>query len=481
MVPRFQAPKGTRDFYPADLLRRRYLEKLWRDTSIRHGFEEIDGPAFEESALYAVKSGEGILSEMFGVFSGKDPAELDAIRAGKPAPLALRAEFTPTLARMYAAKAGSLAKPTRWFWMQNCYRAERPQRGRLREFGQWNCDVIGAGPAPDAGDAPGDPSALDAELIACCVGLLEASGLTGAAMRVKIGSRPVVGDVLVRCGVKPESAPAVLQTLDKRAKLPPEVFRAEAVASGLDVDAFDAALRERGEGATRGEGPLGALWGELSARGVSGWCTLDLGIARGLAYYTGAVFEVIADGERAVAGGGRYDQLIELFGGPPTPAVGFGMGDVVLSLLLQDKGLMPDERQAMEFLSAPPASYRPEAFVIAAGQEAEAHVRPLVSGLRRGRPGEAWLGRADRKPWDADRYDAASGGVRPLHSRQTSKTTRNLGKLLQDASAQRARLAVIIENAAQATLKDLDTGVQDEHPTPMDRIGAALVQRLDRA
>lgn len=475
MPPLFQAPKGTRDFYPADLLRRRYVEKLWRDTSIRHGFEEIDGPAFEESALYAVKSGEGILSEMFGVFSGKDPAELEAIRAGKPAPLALRAEFTPTLARMYAAKAGSLPKPTRWFWMQNCYRAERPQRGRLREFGQWNCDLIGA-----PGDAPSDPAALDAELVACCAGVLEASGLTAAAMRVKIGSRPVVSDALTRSGVKPESVPAALQALDKRAKLPPEVFRAEAAALGFDADALDAALRALGDGATRGSGPLGPLWRELSSCGVADWCTLDLGIARGLAYYTGAVFEVIADGERAVAGGGRYDQLIELFGGPPTPAVGFGMGDVVLSLLLQDKGLMPDERQAMEFLSAPTASYRPEAFVIAAGEGADPHVRPLVSALRRGVAAPAWLDRAERKPWDADRYAAASGGVRPLHARQTSKTTRNIGKLLQDASAQRARFAVLVANEGEARLKDLDSGVQDERPTPLARVGAELVARLDR-
>src|SRR5678816_4242514 len=128
----FQAPKGTRDMYPQDLLRRRYIEKMWRDTSIRHGFEEIDGPTFEYLELYTAKSGEGIVSEIFGVFSGKDEGELAAIRAGGAAPYALRPEFTPTLARMYAAKAGSLPKPCKWFWQQNCFRAERPQRGRLR-------------------------------------------------------------------------------------------------------------------------------------------------------------------------------------------------------------------------------------------------------------------------------------------------------------------------------------------------------------
>jgi len=143
-MPKIQAPKGTRDFYPDDLLKRRYLERLWRDTSIRHGFEEIDGPAFEHADLYKVKSGEGILAEMFGVFSGKAAEDLDRVRQTGEAPFALRPEFTPTLARMYAARAGALPKPTKWFWMQNCFRAERPQRGRLREFGQWNCDVMAA-------------------------------------------------------------------------------------------------------------------------------------------------------------------------------------------------------------------------------------------------------------------------------------------------------------------------------------------------
>src|SRR5262245_21817289 len=118
----FQAPTGTRDFYPQDLLRRRYIEKLWCDTSIRHGFEEIDGPTSEQAELYKVKSGEGILNEMFGVFSGKDETQRSAAAAGE-APYALRPEFTPTLARLYAAKAASLPRPTKWFWMQNCYRA----------------------------------------------------------------------------------------------------------------------------------------------------------------------------------------------------------------------------------------------------------------------------------------------------------------------------------------------------------------------
>ncbi|MFI4856005.1 MAG: ATP phosphoribosyltransferase regulatory subunit, partial [Phycisphaerales bacterium JB065] len=137
------SPKGTRDFYPEDLLRRRYITEVWRAVSIRHGFEEIDGPTFEHSELYAVKSGEGILGELFQAFSGKAEDEREQVRETGNAPFALRPEFTPTLARMYAARAKQLPKPVRWFCVPNFFRAEKPQRGRLREFMQWNVDVIG--------------------------------------------------------------------------------------------------------------------------------------------------------------------------------------------------------------------------------------------------------------------------------------------------------------------------------------------------
>lgn len=177
MAQSFQAPKGTRDFYPAEMARRRYIERAWREVSIRHGFEEIDGPAFEHRELYEAKSGEGILGEMFGVFSGKDPEQVAAAGQGK-AEFGLRPEFTPTLARMYAAKASSLPKPTKWFWQQNCFRAERPQRGRLREFLQWNVDVLGA-----------DVAHGDAEVLAVCVALLRELGLEDADVRVRIGHR----------------------------------------------------------------------------------------------------------------------------------------------------------------------------------------------------------------------------------------------------------------------------------------------------
>ena len=209
----------------------------------------------------------------------------------------------------------------------------------------------------------------------------------------------------------------------------------------------------------------------LKSRGFGRWPHLDLKIARGLAYYTGTVFELIADGERAVAGGGRYDNLIELFGGPPTPAVGFGMGDVVLGLLLQDKGLMPEGPELMDALSQKPASLRPEAFVIA-NEAGEGSVEPLLAKLRRGVESEAWLSRDDKKPWDADRYD-----VPPMHARRSYKSTKNIGKLLADARKQHAKFAVIIESDEAAKIENLGTR-EDLGTFPHDQVGAKIAERL---
>lgn len=479
-MPRLQAPKGTRDFYPDDLLRRRYLERLWRDTSIRHGFEEIDGPVFEHADLYKIKSGEGILSEMFGVFSGKSPEDLEQVRRTGEAPLALRPEFTPTLARMFAARAGTLPRPTRWFWMQNCFRAERPQRGRLREFGQWNCDILG-----------GTPDTADLEILATLCNLLHQAGLTPHDAEIRINSRQLTEALMERAGLPPESRPRFLQFLDGASKRSDQENTRLLAEIGVSPDLAQRYRRivdELRSLTTRADVShehldrhgLQALQRLREGLGhdQGAWISLDFDIARGLAYYTALVFEVTATGERAIAGGGRYDGLIELFGGPPTPAVGFGMGDVVLSLILADRGLIPDVDTIMDWLSRPPASYRPEAFVLTPDPALDERVRQLVAELRRGRPSPGWSSRTERRPWDADRYDPAAGGVRPLHARCSSKSTHNVAKLLQDAAAQRARYAVIIENERHATLKDLDSGAQDDSPTPLDAVGTELVRRL---
>ncbi len=424
----FQAPTGTRDFYPAELAKLRYIEQAWRSVSVRHGFDEIDGPTFEHLDLYTVKSGDAIVNELFSF-----------TRAGGERTYALRPEFTPTLARMFAARAGALPRPTKWFCTPSFFRAERPQRGRLREFRQWNCDILGD-----------DSPAADAELIACAVDALSALGLTHEHVKVRISHRRAVEQMLTVRGVTKEMFQAWFNLLDKVGKINNDQFIDQARSLGMDTTRAMQMLQmmvtaSRFEEPTTqamlseamgGHGPdyFKKLWVELRAAGVADWCWLNLGIVRGLAYYTGMVFEIheAAGGERAIAGGGRYDQLIEMFGGPATPAVGFGMGDVVLSLVLADKGLMPGEQQIAEKLGN-----RPDAYVISNGSpEADAQLSATVAAIRKA----------------------------GLHARRSYKATKNVGKLIQDAAKTGARFCVIVESDTGASLKNLASGAQAAVP-----------------
>lgn len=482
----FQAPKGTRDLYPEDQLRRRYVTHAWRDAAIRCGFDEIEGPTFEHADLYAVKSGPGILSELFQAFSGKSPEEIEHVRDTGQAPFALRPEFTPTLARMYAARARQLPKPCKWFTAGPYFRAERPQRGRLREFLQWNCDVIGDDGSPDA------RAEADADCIECATTALLDLGLDAGDFTNRVSDRRFIAGVLGVMGVAEARLDDVFRLLDQQAKLPDSAFRARARALDVDLDALDEIVRDAGDffrsGSLDAPAPaarlddLARLRRSVADVGLADHCVLDLSIVRGLAYYTGAVFEVIAQGERAVAGGGRYDGLVELMGGPATPAVGFAMGDVVLGLLLEDNGLIPEGAELMDAVGRPPASVRPELFVLPNGDEqAEPEVRPLVARLRRGLAAEDWAERAG-KPWDPDRYR-----VRPLHARASYKSTRNLKKLLADAERQHARFAAIIHAPDKVQLKDLDRRADIPHPGKGDfsvdpeeanYVGAEVARRL---
>lgn len=449
MALNFQAPTGTRDLYPADANRRRYMLESWRAASIRHGFEEIDGPTFEHLETYTVKSGEGIVSELFSFQ-----------RFGGEKTYALRPEFTPTLARLYAAKAGSLPKPTRWFMAGPMFRAEKPQRGRLREFLQWNCDVLGD-PSPQA----------DADVIACCIGLLEQMGLTPEHVRVRTSNRDLIRDLSLHCGLPEDKIDVWYAYLDGEAKRSAQENTDFLVHRGIPLharDAFNALLdrvrqiKDPSEFSTEAFGiKLDTIERHrqmltlLQQMGLLEWCQppLDLRVVRGLAYYTGMVFEVheISGGERAIAGGGRYDKLIELFGGPPTPACGFGMGDVVLSLVLQDRGLMPGDAELADRAGA-----RPDVFLISNGTpEADAVMPAVMSAFRKHVP-----------------------GTPGLHVRRTGKETKNVGKLLQEAAKVNARYAIILENAATCTVKDMATGRQE----PMDIVNVVvrLRQYLNR-
>ncbi len=483
-----KAPRGTRDLYPEDTARIRYIQKAWTDASVRHGFEEIEGPTFETTDLYAVKSGEGILGELFQAFSGKSPEEIEEVRQTGRAPFALRPEFTPTLARMYAARAKQLNKPCKWFTAGPYFRAERPQRGRLREFLQWNCDVIGNDATPEG------RAQADADIIGVAVGLLDSLGVTTADVRIGVNHREMLGAQLAQRQIMNERATDFLSLVDRQSKMSRADFLVAAAAKGFDESLITDI--ERAVGIDRGAVELDTqdnrgrandivrqvfvehhrelidsvaqrawsaaredftgLLSQLNEARIAPWARLDPSIVRGLAYYTGTVFEASADGERAVAGGGRYDSLIELLGGPPTPAVGVAMGDVVLGLLLEDKGLMPQGAELLDAVSAPGASRRPEVFVISADDEAtDAMSRRLVADLRRGIVSRRALDDG-AMPWDGRRYEIASGGIRPLHARQTSKSTRNLKKLLADAERQLAKFAAIVHGADRVQLRDLD-------------------------
>ena len=425
---RFQAPKGTRDFLPEDMAIRRHIETAWRETSTRHGFEEIEGPTFEHLGLYTVKSGEGIVSELFSFR-----------REGGRDDYALRPEFTPTLARMVAARGPGLPRPVKWFAVPTHYRAERPQRGRLREFVQWNVDMLGL-----------DSPTADAEVLATGISALEALGLDPSMVTVRISHRDAVALGLESLGVSSESMTSAFELLDRRDKMPPEVFAEKASALGLDDDGlsgFDRLARTRrsirgdladlaSESGVAAEAfaPLEGLRDALVDAGLADWCEWDLGIVRGLAYYTGSVFEVHESGgrERAIAGGGRYDGLVELMGGPPTSAVGFGMGDVVLGLVLEDRGLLEEVRPAP-----------PRVFVLSAGEDADRPAHRLLAELRRA----------------------------GIHARRSYKTTRNVGKLLGEASRAGATRAVILGSElgeGRVQLKDLVSGEQEL--VPLDEV-----------
>jgi len=489
---KIRPPKGTRDLYPEDLLRQRYITEAWRRVSIRHGFDEIAGPTFEMLDLYKKKSGEGIVSELFSF-----------TRAGGDDHYALRPEFTPTLARMYAEKAKELPVPCKWFTAGPYFRAEKPQRGRLREFMQWNCDVMGG---EENGNDPlvtqYSRNQYDADTISVVVELLNWLGLNEKIIRIKLASRYSLRHfTMPRYGIDSSDDKFFedfFTLLDDTNKISAEEFkfRARALKNGEawlpqfgpensyiirphdtlesfkarhpgvsfdDEESFSLGL----EAYTKQANIDGSLQFQMEQRGLNNWVEFDSSIVRGLAYYTGTVFELIADGERAVAGGGRYDNLIELFGGPPTPAVGFGMGDVVLGLLLEDKGLMPEGPDLADAVSQKPASIRPEAFVIA-NEEGEAHIEPLLAELRRGKETEGFEG----KPWDVDRYEVA-----PMHARRSYKSTKNIGKLLADARKQHAKFAIIIENDSEAKIENLIT--REEVGTfALDQIGAQLVEHL---
>jgi histidyl-tRNA synthetase len=317
---------GFRDFYPEPLPHcdlwsaeaRRHVFDRWRETARRYGFREYDGPPLEPLELYTLKSGEEIVGQLYN-FDDK----------GRRA-VSLRPEMTPTLARMIAAHERSYKKPIKWFALPQLFRYERQQKGRLREHFQFNADLIGeTGPAADA------------EVAALLIDSLRSFGLTADDFAVRLGSRNAWQEFFRRRQPdKPENEYPFYQAIDKLEREPEAQSASRLAALGISLDEvsrFIAAAEPTPE--------LEAVARNLRARGLGDFARIDYHVVRGLAYYTGVVFEAFdKKGEfRAIAGGGRYDNLIKLVSGGKVdlPALGFGMGDVVLVELLKARGLLP--------------------------------------------------------------------------------------------------------------------------------------------
>ena len=345
-----QALPGFRDFLPDDCARRNYIFGCWREVARRYGFVEWEGPPLEATEMYKKKSGAEIVEQLFN-FKDKGDREV-----------ALRPELTPTLARVVAAHEREFKKPLKWFSIGQFFRYEKQQRGRLREHFQLNCDIIGE-----------KDLAADIELVALCIDFLRAFGFTEKDFIVRISDREFWIDFFRDKNVPAERWDDLLQAIDKSAR---ESREKTAEKLGDLADPVFAALESGGKSAK-----LEQLVDGLRARGLADFVGIDVGIVRGLAYYTGIVFEVFdhAGKFRAIAGGGRYDNLIAQLsdGTVSMPALGFAMGDVVLGELINE---IPRTREAMQQTIANES--RIDIYVVIAKEQRRADALTQIQQLR---------------------------------------------------------------------------------------------------
>ena len=327
-----QGVRGTRDFYPEDMRIRNWLFDNFRAAARSHGFEEYDSPVLEHEDLYTRKQGEDITQQLYN-FEDKGGRRV-----------ALRPEMTPSLARMVMARAGAMPTPIKWFSIPQCWRYERTQRGRGREHYQWNVDIWGS-----------DAVQADAELLSVLVSFFNGVGLNADDLVIRISSRKVLEEVLGSLGISGDAFAATCIIVDKMDKLPADVVEQQLSEQGLDSDAIgtirstlslsdlDSLASALGEG-SEAVAELATLFDLIDSYGIADWVTFDASVVRGLAYYTGPVFEAHDRGGklRAICGGGRYDRLLSSLGGNDMPATGFGFGDMVIMELLNEKGLVPD-------------------------------------------------------------------------------------------------------------------------------------------
>ena len=328
-----QPYKGTRDFYPREMRLRNWFFGVIRNVLETSAFDEYNGPMLESLELYAAKSGEEIANEQTYNFTDRGERRL-----------AIRPEMTPTVARMVAGKMGELNFPLKWFSIPNMYRYERPQRGRLREFWQINVDIFGC-----------DTFEADLECIVSAINILRAYGADQSMFTVHINNRRFFNDVISAiAGTDTEGSRKVSKVIDRKNKIPREAYEKELLELGLDedqIDRIDSLYKMDVMEATaicpesQGSQELRQLFDALEKTGLLPYCTFDFGIIRGLDYYTGTVFEVFdnaPENNRAMFGGGRYDNLVGLFvKNAKISGVGYGMGDVTLENFLFTHNLVP--------------------------------------------------------------------------------------------------------------------------------------------
>jgi len=401
----FKTVKGFRDFFPEDIALRNYIFDTWRKVARRYNFVEYEGAMVESTDLYRKKSGDEITAQLFCF---KDKADRE---------ISLRPEVTPSLARMATARHRDFRKPLKWFQIGSCFRYEEPQEGRTREFVQFNADIIGD-------NSPGS----DAELVALAIDMMLEFGVGNEDFAIRLSNRDLWTEFLADHNVAAEDVPTFLQIIDKIERSRPEDTQSKLEKLGISVGEVRAYMDKAGE-----DHPVFAeLRANLTARGLWEYVRIDASIVRGLAYYTGTVFEVfdLKHGLRAVAGGGRYDQLCSLISGGSVdlPSAGFAMGDVVLGILLAKTA-----GAQFKLIDNHNAHFSIDAAVIVADEAQRGPALALVQALR----GE---------------------GLRIDYAFAPTK----MNKQFQNAEAQKARIAVIFGSEyPQVAIKDLANRQQE--------------------
>lgn len=431
----FQSLPGFRDFFPEDLAPRTHLFRQWRQAAHAYGFQEYDAPVLESLDLYKAKSGDEIEAQLFS-FTDKGGREV-----------ALRPEMTPTVCRMVGAKANALKRPIKWFSIADFFRYERMQKGRGRCFAQFNADIFGeAGPEAEI------------ELISLLIQCLRGLGLQAEDFYVRLSDRNLWFYYLEALGLNNAQVKSMLGAIDKFERLGEDAFklytdaqgdlspelkaaveRLLAIKSLPDLESVVAEL-DNAALTARLEDWRKVLTG-LDAMGLAEFVSVDLGVVRGLAYYTGFVFEAFdRKGDlRALAGGGRYDDLVKKLGGPDLPAVGFAIGDMTMELLLKERGLLPE------------VASKPDVYIVVGGADERLAAFADIAALRE-------VGyRVDYPMKDL-----------------------GFGKQFKNATESGARLALIYggDELAKGVVKLRDLAKREEVEVPRDQVGMAVADFL---